>query len=78
MFLPGRYFQIQQLDEVRGAFYRFMRVRIKEVPAPVAGRQLLNMRTGEPFSRAAYVDLLGPEGKSLVDHFFPQTQPSQA
>lgn len=77
VFLPGRYFQIAQLDEVRGAFYRFMRVRIKEVSAPVAGRQLLNMRTGEPFSRAAYSALLGPKGTSLVDRFFPQMLTSQ-
>jgi hypothetical protein len=78
VFLPGCYFQIEQLDEVRGTFYRFMRVRIKEVPAPVAGRQLLNMRTGEPFSRATYADLLGPAGKPLVNRFFPQTRPLQA
>lgn len=72
IFLPGRYFQIDQLDEVRGAFYRFMRVRIREVSAPIAGRKLLEMRTGEPFSRARYAELLGPSGKPLVDRFFPE------
>ncbi|WP_062379182.1 dermonecrotic toxin domain-containing protein [Pseudomonas abietaniphila] len=72
IFLPGRYFQIEQLDEVRGAFYRFMRVRIKEVPAPIAGRKLLDMRTGEAFSRTRYAELLGPPGKTLVDRFFPE------
>ncbi|WP_440089839.1 dermonecrotic toxin domain-containing protein [Pseudomonas fragariae (ex Marin et al. 2024)] len=72
IFLPGRYFLIEHLDEVRGAFYRFMRVRIKEVPAPVAGRKLLDMRTGEPFSRERYAARLGAAGKPLVDVFYPQ------
>ncbi|SHN10203.1 hypothetical protein SAMN05216593_107262 [Pseudomonas asturiensis] len=78
IFLPGRYFQIEQLDEVRGGFYRFMRVRIKEVFGPVAGRRLLDMRTGEPFSREQYAARLGAAGKPLVDVFFPEGVSPQA
>jgi len=72
LFLPGCYFRIDQLDEVQGAFYRFMRVRISEIPAPVAGRKLLEMRTGEAFSRERYAARLGLAGKSLVGVFFPE------
>jgi hypothetical protein len=32
---------------------------------------LLDMRTGEPFSREQYAAKLGDEGKPLVDRFFP-------
>ncbi|WP_024695720.1 DUF6543 domain-containing protein [Pseudomonas syringae] len=78
IFLPGRYFQIEQLDEVQGGFYRFMRVRLKEIFAPVAGRRLLEMRTGEPFSRERYAARLGLAGKPLVDVFFPEAVLPQA
>ncbi|WP_122524454.1 dermonecrotic toxin domain-containing protein [Pseudomonas viridiflava] len=76
VFLPGRYFRIEQLDEVQGAFYRFMRVRISEVSAPEAGRKLLDMRTGEPFSRERYAARLGAAGKPLLEVFYPQAVPA--
>jgi len=77
IFLPGRYFRIDQLDEVQGTFYRFMRVRISEIASPVAGRKLLDMRTGESFSREQYAARLGVQGKPLVDVFFPEVLSGQ-
>ncbi|WP_164709037.1 hypothetical protein [Pseudomonas viridiflava] len=53
-----------------------MRVRISEVSAPEAVRELLDMRTGGPFSRERYAARLGAAGKPLLKVFYPQAVPA--
>jgi hypothetical protein len=71
VFLPGHYFRIDAIDEIAGPAYRFIRVQVREVPKPTAGKELYDLRTGAPFSRDSYAIKLGPEAKGLVDQFFP-------
>ncbi|WP_109512071.1 dermonecrotic toxin domain-containing protein [Pseudomonas ovata] len=71
LFAPGHYFEVQDIREVAGTHYKFIRVRIKEVPLPPAGSKVYEMRTGEPFSREQYAARLGAEGQKLVERFFP-------
>ncbi|MCO8162632.1 ADP-ribosylating toxin [Pseudomonas sp. 21LCFQ010] len=71
LFTPGHYFQVQGIHEVVGSQYRFVRVQLKEVPAPAAGRALYEMRTGLPFTREQYASRLGVDGQRLVERFFP-------
>jgi len=69
VFLPGRYFQIDNVEHLVGAFYSFVKVQLREVHGPLPGRSLLDLRTGEPFTRERYAATLGPAGASLVDQF---------
>ncbi|MDB5983990.1 MAG: hypothetical protein JWQ69_5005 [Pseudomonas sp.] len=71
VFLPGHYFRIDEIDEVTGPAYRFIRVQLREVPKSESGQELYDLRTGAPFSRDSYAIKLGPEAKGLVDLFFP-------
>lgn len=71
LFMPGHYFQIQNVQEVTGAGYKFINVQIREVPQPAEGAAVYDLRTGEPFSRVDYATKLGSSGKALVDRFFP-------
>ena len=72
LFTPGRYFQIDSLEEVTGDGYGFMKVQLREVDGLQHGHGLFDFRTGQPFSRQAYADLLGPAGAEVVQRFFPQ------
>jgi hypothetical protein len=71
IFMPGHYFLIDGIQQVTGLNYRFIRVRITEIPQPKVWHRLYDMRTGEPFSREQYAAKLGEEGRVLVERFFP-------
>lgn len=68
IFTPGNYFRIESIRDVRGAGYRFIKVRLREVEKP-AVEPFYDMRTGIPFDRAAYLEQVGNE--PLVERFFP-------
>ncbi|MGH8419832.1 MAG: dermonecrotic toxin domain-containing protein [Pseudomonas sp.] len=65
---PGRFLRIESVREIRGANYHFVRVRLREVDKPDAGT-VYDLRTGEPFDRAAYASRVRHE--SLIERFFP-------
>ncbi|OCR27023.1 hypothetical protein AFK24_00585 [Pseudomonas syringae] len=71
IFMPGRYFLIDGIQEVSGLNYKFVKVRLTEIPEPKAWHRLYDLRTGEPFSRERFAAKLGEEGRKLVDRFFP-------
>lgn len=71
LFMPGNYFEIQRIREVHGLNYKFMHVELMEIARPRPGQAVYDLRTGRPFSRAHYADMLGAEGAELVDRFFP-------
>lgn len=68
LFTPGRYFQIESAGEVSGAHYRFLRIRLREVAKPT-GKPVYAMRTGLPFDRQAYQQLV--QHDAVVERFFP-------
>lgn len=68
LFTPGRYFRIESAGEVRGEHYRFLRIRLREVPRP-AGTPVYAMRTGLLFDRQAYRQLV--QHDAVVERFFP-------
>lgn len=67
LFLPGSYFRIEGLKEVRGVDYRFVHVRLSEVTKPATG-PVYDLRSGEPFNKADYAVRLG--NQQLADRFF--------
>jgi len=71
IFLPGHYFSIESIEQVLGTFYQFMKVQLREIEGPIEGRQLLDLRTGEAFSRAHYAARLGSSAQQLTERFFP-------
>ncbi|WP_231666279.1 dermonecrotic toxin domain-containing protein [Pseudomonas quasicaspiana] len=71
IFMPGHYFLIDGIQEITGLNFKFMKVQLTEIPEPRSWHVLLDMRTGEPFSREQYAVKLGDQGKPLVDRFFP-------
>lgn len=73
VFLPGCYFKITSLQEVRGANYRFMEVGLSEINPP-ANTPAFDLRTGELFNRDRYIQKLGEAARGLVDQFFPLPQ----
>ncbi|PSS57960.1 dermonecrotic toxin domain-containing protein [Pseudomonas sp. BBP2017] len=68
LFMPGRTFRIEEIGEVQGQHYRFVRFKLREVPRPVA-EPMYELRTGEPFERQGYVERVG--NAPWVDRFFP-------
>jgi hypothetical protein len=48
-----------------------MKVQLREIGGPVEGRKLLDLRTGEAFSREQFAARLGNDAKALTDRFFP-------
>ncbi|WP_426117847.1 dermonecrotic toxin domain-containing protein [Pseudomonas sp. DSP3-2-2] len=76
LFKPGNWFQIDNIEEVAGEHFKFIKVRMNENhPAQTRSGQWVgkafDLRTGEPFSREQYAARLGPPGEVLVDLFFP-------
>lgn len=71
IFLPGHYFRIESIEQVLGTFYKFMKVQLREIEGPIEGRQLLDLRTGDAFSRAQYAARLGSSAQQLTERFFP-------
>ncbi|MEN5238129.1 MULTISPECIES: dermonecrotic toxin domain-containing protein [Pseudomonas] len=68
LFLPGSYFRVEALKEIRGGDYHFVSVRLREVPRPASG-EVYELRTGELFDKAAYAARLG--SAELANRFFP-------
>ncbi|UVL90571.1 ADP-ribosyltransferase [Pseudomonas sichuanensis] len=68
LFLPGSYFRVEALKEIRGGDYHFVSVRLSEVPRPASG-EVYELRTGELFDKAAYAARLG--SAELANRFFP-------
>ena len=68
LFMPGAYFQIEHIGQITGADYRFVNVRLRQIPKPASG-SVYDLRTGELFVRQAYVERLG--NPQLVERFFP-------
>ncbi|WP_426142334.1 dermonecrotic toxin domain-containing protein [Pseudomonas sp. DWP3-1-2] len=77
VFKPGAYFQIYSVEEVVGEHYAFIKVQMKQThlqmqrAAQSQGR-IFDLRTGEPFNREQYAARLGPQGKAVLELFFPQ------
>ncbi|MFJ3482787.1 dermonecrotic toxin domain-containing protein [Pseudomonas sp. NPDC090202] len=72
LFMPGNYFRIQRIEEVKGPSYRFMRVQLRQIPAEQVKGPAYDLRTGELFSRERYAQMLGEDASVLADIFFPQ------
>lgn len=68
VFLPGHYFQIDNLEQVYGDHYRFIHVTLHQVPRPVTG-PVYDLRTGLLFDREAYLARFKTPG--LAERFFP-------
>lgn len=71
VFLPGHYFEIQRVQEVVGARYRFMNVQLKQIPPEQVAGAVYDLRSGAPFNREQYAAKLGAGAQTLVDRFFP-------
>lgn len=71
LFMPGNYFHIQSVQEVHGLTYKFIKVQLRGIPKPQPQQALYDLRTGAPFSRSQYAQMLGAEGAELVERFFP-------
>lgn len=74
LFLPGHYLRIESVSEIHQPTYRFVWVRLREVPKPTTG-PVYDLRTGEVFDRAAYAIRVGDE--ELVERLFPIAQWAQ-
>lgn len=77
IFKPGVFFRIDNIDEVSGLNYSFIRVQMQETAAvsTLSARQqgrIFELRTGEPFTREQYAARLGEQGRELVELFFPE------
>ena len=68
LFTPGRYFRIESIRQVRGETYHFVKVRLREVQAPI-GEPVYDLRTGELFDRDAWAERVNDP--ALVERFFP-------
>ncbi|QHG67989.1 dermonecrotic toxin domain-containing protein [Pseudomonas putida] len=68
LFTPGRYFRIESASQISGTHYRFLRIRLREVAKPM-GKPAYAMRTGLPFDRQAYQQLV--QHDAVVERFFP-------
>ncbi|WP_422417310.1 dermonecrotic toxin domain-containing protein [Pseudomonas sp. GZD-222] len=71
LFMPGRTFRIDEVAEVQGQHYRFIRFKLREVPRP-AGESAYDLRSGQPFDRRAYAERVG--NAPWVERFFPAEQ----
>lgn len=70
IMLPGHFFQVQGIQEVTGAAYRFMRVDLQEVTGRQAGKNVFELRTGLPYSAEVHASRLSPAAQALVTRFF--------
>lgn len=71
LFTPGRTFLIDDISDVQGEHYRFLKVRLREAPRP-AGAPAFDLRGGQPFERMAYAEQVGYA--PWVERFFPAAQ----
>ncbi|WP_054891645.1 ADP-ribosyltransferase [Pseudomonas sp. NBRC 111143] len=70
LFPPGCRFEIEDIGEVVGDDFRFVNVKLKEIPSttPVV-HPVYDLRTGNPFKRDEYAAML--KNDDLVERFFP-------
>ncbi|MDH0733785.1 ADP-ribosyltransferase [Pseudomonas sichuanensis] len=68
LFMPGSYFRVDVIKEIRGSDYHFVNVKLSEVPKPATG-PVFELRTGLPFDKASYTVRLG--NAELANRFFP-------
>ncbi|MFJ9990718.1 dermonecrotic toxin domain-containing protein [Pseudomonas putida] len=70
LFPPGCRFEIEDIGEVVGDDFRFVNVKLKEIPSttPVV-HPVYDLRTGNPFKRDEYAAML--KNDNLVERFFP-------
>jgi len=67
LFLPGKYFRIDKLQQVYGQHYRFIHVTLRQIEKPPSG-PLYDLRTGQAFDWAAYRARL--RKAAVVDRLF--------
>ncbi|MBK4995618.1 hypothetical protein IAE39_003792 [Pseudomonas sp. S37] len=68
LFLPGRYFRIDKLQQVYGQHYRFIHVTLRQIEKPAAG-PFYDLRTGQEFDLSSYRARF--RTPALADRFFP-------
>ena len=68
LFLPGHYFRIEGLQEVKGEHYQFIKVTLKQTVKP-AGGAVYDLRSGLLFNEADYRRRF--RTPALVERFFP-------
>ncbi|MGE7991415.1 dermonecrotic toxin domain-containing protein [Pseudomonas sp. NPDC089554] len=68
LFLPGKYFRIDKLEQVHGEHYRFIHVLLSQVSGPVAG-PVYDLRSAELFERTSFVSRI--RTPAVADRFFP-------
>lgn len=68
LFLPGKYFRIDKLEQVYGEHYRFIHVLLSQVSGPVTG-PVYDLRSAELFDRASFVSRI--RTPALAERFFP-------
>ncbi|WDY57827.1 dermonecrotic toxin domain-containing protein [Pseudomonas sp. PSKL.D1] len=71
LFTPGSTFRIDDIHDVQGQHYRFIKFRLREQPRR-ADEPAFEMRSGQPFERSAYADLVG--NPPWLERFFPADQ----
>ncbi|MFJ4443874.1 dermonecrotic toxin domain-containing protein [Pseudomonas sp. NPDC089422] len=68
LFLPGHYFLVEGLEEVKGEHYRFIKVTLRQITKPASG-PVYDLRTGLLFDDAGYRSRF--KSAALVERFFP-------
>ncbi|MFB4392983.1 MULTISPECIES: dermonecrotic toxin domain-containing protein [unclassified Pseudomonas] len=68
LFLPGKYFRIDKLEQVHGEHYRFIHVVLRQISAPVTG-PVYDLRSAELFDRTHFVSRI--RTPAIVERFFP-------
>ncbi|QHG63720.1 dermonecrotic toxin domain-containing protein [Pseudomonas putida] len=68
LFLPGHYFRIEELEEVKGEDYRFIKVTLRQITKPASG-PFYDLRTGLLFDDAGYRSRF--KSAAVVERFFP-------
>lgn len=71
VFVPGRCFVLEAIKPIESATYGFVLARLREVPKPATGR-FFDLRTGEPFDRAAFAAKV--KNDALTERLFPIAQ----
>jgi len=68
LFVPGKYFRIDKLQQVYGLHYRFVHVTLRQIEEPASG-PFYDLRTGQVFDFAAYRARL--RKPALAERLFP-------
>lgn len=71
VFTPGHCFRLEAIKPIETSTYKFVLARLREVPKPASGR-FFDLRTGEPFDRAAFAAKVNND--ALTERLFPIAQ----